>query len=92
MNALLQLFADARGHREEAKRARNVAETASGQLQWELLAIAALYDLLADGKNPDEDEPGPATAPVPARQPSTWRRKFLDWDLWAGPAPAPESA
>lgn len=52
MNALLQLFADARGHREEAKRARKVAETASGQLQIELLAIATLYDLLADGKDP----------------------------------------
>jgi hypothetical protein len=94
MNALLQLFADARGHREEAKRARKVAETATGQLQSELLAIAALYDLLADGKDhPDEDEPGPGLmVPAPAQRPPTWRRKFLDWDVWAGPAPEPESA
>jgi hypothetical protein len=93
MNALLQLFADARGHREEAKRARKVAETASGQLQIELLAIAALYDLLADGKNPHEDERRPGLmGPAPTRQPPAWRRKFLDWDVWAGAAPEPESA
>lgn len=51
---LHQVFADARGHREEATRARKLAETASGQLQGELLEIAALYEVLADGKDPDE--------------------------------------
>jgi hypothetical protein len=89
MNGLHQLFADARGHREEAKRARKVAATASGQLQSELLAIAALYDLLADGKDhPDEDEPGPRLmVPAPAPRLPAWRYKFSDWDASAGPAP-----
>jgi hypothetical protein len=93
MNALHQLFADARGYRDEAKRARKFAETASGQLQSELLAIAALYDLLADGKDPDEDERGPRPmVPGPARRSATWRRKFFDWNsLWSVPALEPEN-
>jgi hypothetical protein len=95
MSALHQLFADARGHREEAKRARQVAATASGHLQSELLAIAALYDLLADGKDhPDERESGPRLmVPAPAHRPPTWRRKFLDWEeVSAGAVPQPENA
>jgi len=55
MNGLLRVFSDARGHREDAERARKLAETASGQLQSELLELAAQYDLLADGIDPDED-------------------------------------
>jgi hypothetical protein len=55
MSALLQVFADAKGHRGEAVRARKLAEAAHGQLQSELLEIAALYECLADGKDPDEN-------------------------------------
>jgi hypothetical protein len=55
MNALLQVFADSRAHREEAMRARKLAESAHGQLQSELLAIAELYEGLADGKDSDEN-------------------------------------
>jgi hypothetical protein len=54
MDALHQIFADARGYRKEAVRARKLAETARGQLQGELLDIATLYEVLADGKDPDE--------------------------------------
>jgi hypothetical protein len=60
MTALLQIFADARGHREEARRARKLADVASGQLQNELQEIAALYELLADGKA----EPDAAHSPA----------------------------
>jgi hypothetical protein len=58
MTALLQVFADARGYREEATRARKLAEKACGRLNSELLEIATLYDHLADGK----DDSGMKTA------------------------------
>jgi hypothetical protein len=51
MSALLQVFADARGYRWEAERARKLAQAAHGHLKNELLEIAALYDCLADGKD-----------------------------------------
>jgi len=54
MSALLEVFANARGLREEAARARKLAETADGRLQSELLEIATLYERLADGKDPDQ--------------------------------------
>jgi hypothetical protein len=50
MDALLTVFANARGYRHEADRARALAGAASGQLRRELQEIAALYDRLADGK------------------------------------------
>jgi hypothetical protein len=49
MDRLLTIFADALGHRKEAKRARDLASAATGKLQSELLEIALLYDRLADG-------------------------------------------
>jgi hypothetical protein len=49
MDALLTVFANARGYRHEADRARALAGAASGQLRRELREIAALYDRLADG-------------------------------------------
>jgi hypothetical protein len=59
MNSLL-VFADAQGHRAEATRARKLAAKASGQLKSELQEIAALYELLADGKA----EPDATHSPV----------------------------
>jgi hypothetical protein len=47
------VFAEARGFREEANRARALARTTSGRLQGELHQIAALYERIADGKDPD---------------------------------------
>jgi hypothetical protein len=55
-NALHQVFANARGYREEATRARKLAETACGQLQSKLLEIAALYEVLAAVKIPTRFE------------------------------------
>ena len=54
MNALHQVFADARGYRDESIRTRKLAETSFGALQGELLEIDALYELLAGGIDPDE--------------------------------------
>jgi len=54
MDKLLNISADAQGHRQEAKRARELAKVAAGKLQDELLEIAALYDRLADGRNGSE--------------------------------------
>jgi hypothetical protein len=51
MTTLLRVFADARGYREEAIRARKLAETTYGKLNSELLEIATLYDRFADGKD-----------------------------------------
>jgi hypothetical protein len=50
MDALLTVFANARGYRHEADRARALAGAASGHLRHELQEIATLYDRLADGK------------------------------------------
>jgi hypothetical protein len=50
---LMQIFAEARAFRDEAARARKLAGTTSGRLQGELHQIAALYDRLADGKDPE---------------------------------------
>jgi hypothetical protein len=71
MSALLEVFADAQGLREEAARARNIAETACGTLQSELLEIAALYDHLADGRDPNENgqSHGSAHLARPAHRP-----------------------
>jgi hypothetical protein len=47
------VFAEARGFKSEADRARALARTTSGRLQGELHQIAALYERIADGKDPD---------------------------------------
>ena len=47
------VFAEARGFKAEADRARALARTTSGRLQGELHQIAALYERIADGKDPD---------------------------------------
>jgi hypothetical protein len=47
------VFAEARGFRAEAERARALAHATSGRLQGELHQIAALYERIADGKDPD---------------------------------------
>jgi len=47
------VFAEARGFKAEADRARALARTTSGHLQGELHQIAALYERIADGKDPD---------------------------------------
>ena len=53
MVELMRVFAETRAFREEAERARRLASTTSGRLQGELHQIAALYDKLADGKDPE---------------------------------------
>jgi len=57
MADLAKIFADARAFREEAERARRLARTTSGQLQGELRQIAARYERLADGKDPETPVP-----------------------------------
>jgi hypothetical protein len=47
------VFAEARGFKAEADRARTLARTTSGRLQGELHQIAALYERIADGNDPD---------------------------------------
>ena len=49
----VRVFAEARAFREEAERARGLAGTTSGRLRRELHQIAALYDKLADGRDPE---------------------------------------
>ena len=49
-----QTIADARGYREEALRARKLADISFGQLRGESLEIAALYEILAVGRDPDQ--------------------------------------
>jgi hypothetical protein len=51
------VFAEARGFKAEANRARALARTTSGRLQGELHQIAALYERIADGKDPDHLAP-----------------------------------
>ena len=53
MSAATWVFAEARGFKAEADRARALARTTSGRLQGELHQIAALYERIADGKDPD---------------------------------------
>jgi hypothetical protein len=69
MTALLRVFADARGYREEAMRARKLADKTCGRLNSELLEIATLYDRLADGK----DDSGMKTAWAYPRHGFTYR-------------------
>jgi hypothetical protein len=63
MDTLTKVFAEARGYRDDAKRARRLAERAHGKLQNELLDIAALYDRLADGKGEPHEEHLPRDRP-----------------------------
>jgi hypothetical protein len=61
MSQLRTIFADAKGHRAEAERARQLARSTEEPLQSELLRIAELYDQLADGKDDlDRDDRTPA--------------------------------
>jgi hypothetical protein len=53
MSGATWVFAEARGFKAEADRARALARTTSGTLQGELHQIAALYERIADGKDPD---------------------------------------
>jgi hypothetical protein len=53
MSGATWFFAEARGFKAEADRARALARTTSGRLQGELHQIAALYERIADGKDPD---------------------------------------
>jgi hypothetical protein len=53
MSGATWVFAEARGFKAEADRARTLARTTSGRLQGELHQIAALYERIADGKDPD---------------------------------------
>jgi hypothetical protein len=53
MSGATWVFAEARGFKAEADRARALARTTSGRLQGELHQIAALYERIADGKDPD---------------------------------------
>ena len=57
MSEPLLVFAEARGFKAEADRARALACTTSGRLQGELHQIAALYERIADGKDPDRLTP-----------------------------------
>jgi hypothetical protein len=53
MADLTKVFADAHGFRQEAERARRLASETTGGLQGELHRIAALYERIADGKDPE---------------------------------------
>lgn len=68
MVELVRVFADARGFREEANRARALASKMSGRLQGELHQIAALYEQIADGKHPDHLAPMFRFAPPKMKQ------------------------
>jgi hypothetical protein len=57
MSEPLLIFAEARGFKAEADRARTLARTTSGRLRGELHQIAALYERIADGKDPDRLAP-----------------------------------
>ena len=59
----VRIFADARGFREEANRARKLARKTSGRLQSELYQIAVLYEKIADGNDPDRRPPIVGSAP-----------------------------
>jgi hypothetical protein len=53
MSGATWVFAEARGFKAEADRARALARTASGHLQGELHRIVPLYERIADCKDPD---------------------------------------
>jgi len=57
MSEPLLVFDEARGFKAEAGRARALARRTSGRLRGELHQIAALYERIADGKDPDRVTP-----------------------------------
>ena len=68
MSDVIQVFAEARGFREEANRARALARTTRGRLRGELDQIAVLYERIADGRDPDHLAPLFRTAPAKLKQ------------------------
>jgi hypothetical protein len=79
MAELIQVFADARALREEAARARKLADTTSGRLQGELHQIAALYDGLADGKDIEQPSRHIALPLTPQRLKQLARFETAAW-------------
>jgi hypothetical protein len=67
MAELIQVLAAARGFREEATRARQLAGSTSGRLQGELHQIAAMYDKIADNGDPDHFVPPASRRANPPR-------------------------
>jgi hypothetical protein len=65
MAELVEIFADARGLRAEASRARKLADASSGRLKGELYQLAMLYERIADGKDPDRSMRGAPRSGAP---------------------------
>jgi hypothetical protein len=76
MSEALLVFAEARGFKAEADRARALARRTSGRLQGELHQIAALYERIADGKDPDRFTPLFRARSPKMRQ---IKRFYADW-------------